>query len=140
MYELDAPCNSKNSITKSAISLGTSGKLQDGFKFIALNTRKKCFRRSWGVIPLPDTVITRVNALGSDQPEKLIFTDRHGSPIGDAKLQGVDPSDVDYIDIPGVDSSDVDNIEIPGVDVDIQEPQVIDIVIPDIPPTDKSSI
>ena len=37
-------------------------------------------------------------------------------------------------------SSDVDNIEIPGVDVDIQEPQVIEIVDTDIPPTDPASI
>ena len=35
---------------------------------------------------------------------------------------------------------DVDNIEIPGVDVDIQEPQVIDIVDPGIPPTDPAPI
>ena len=35
---------------------------------------------------------------------------------------------------------DVDNIDIPGVDVDIQEPQVIDIIDPNIPPTDPDPI
>ena len=52
-----------------------------------------------------------------------------------------DPSDVD-INIPGVGESDIyiDNIDIPGVDVDIQEPQVIKIIDPDIPPTDPSPI
>ena len=74
-----------------------------------------------------DIVITRVNDLGSDQPEQLIFTDRCRVPIVDVVIPGVDPSDADHIKIPGVDASDidVDNIKIPGVDVDIQEPQVI---------------
>ena len=73
MHEEDAPRNSQNPKTKGAISLGPSGNLQGGFKFMALNTGKKVVRRSWDVIPMQDTVITRVNDLGSDQPEKLIF-------------------------------------------------------------------
>ena len=40
---------------------------------MALNTRKKITHRSWDVIPMPDTIIARVNALGTDQPEQLIF-------------------------------------------------------------------
>ena len=89
---------------------------------MALTTGKKIVRRSWDVIPMPDTVITRVNALGIDHPEKLIFTNRRGRPIGDVKMPGVDTSNADHIKIPGVDASDidVDNINIPGGDVDIQ--------------------
>ena len=54
----------------------------------------------------------------------------------------MDTSNADHIEISGVDASDidVDNIEIPGVDVDIQEPQVIDIIDPGIPPTDPDPI
>ena len=91
---------------------------------MALNTGKKIGRRSWVVISIPDTVITRVNALGSYQPEQLVFTDRRVRPIGDVKIPGVETSNADHIKIPGVDASDIDveNIEIPGVDVDIQEP------------------
>ena len=50
----------------------------------------------------------------------------------------METSNADHIKIPGVDTSDIDveNIEIPGVDVDIQEPQVIEIIDTDIPPTD----
>jgi hypothetical protein len=33
------------------------------------------------VIPMPDTVIARVNALGTDQPKQLIFTNWRGCPI-----------------------------------------------------------
>ena len=73
---------------------------------------------------MPGKVITRVNALGSDQLEQLIFTDRRGRPISNVKIPGVNPSEIDHIKIPGVDALDidVDNIEIPGMDVDIQEP------------------
>jgi hypothetical protein len=56
---------------------------------MAQNTGKKITRRSWDVIPLPDTVIARVNALETDQPEQLIFTDRRGRPIGDVEIPGV---------------------------------------------------
>ena len=67
----------------------------------------------------------------------MYFTNRCRRPIVDVEIPGVDPSDVDHIEISGVDASDIDvkNIKIPGVDVDIQEPQVIEIVDPDIPPT-----
>ena len=91
---------------------------------------------------MQDTLITRVNTLGSDQPEQLIFTNRCGRPIGDAEIPGVDPSDADHIEISGVDASEisVDNIEIPGVDVDIQDPQDIEIINFDIPPTEPAPI
>ena len=102
-----------------------------------LNTGNKIVRRSWDVIPMSYTVITRVNALGSDQLYQLIFTNRRGRPIGDVKIPGVDPSDAKHIDIPGVDAEDIDveNIEIRGVDVDMQEPQVIEIIDTNIPLT-----
>ena len=107
---------------------------------MALNTGKKIVRRSWDVILMPDKVITRVKALGRYQPEQSTFTNRHGRPIGNVKIPGVDPSDSDHINIPGVDSSviSVDNIDIPGVDVDIQDPQVIEIIDTKIPPTDTA--
>jgi hypothetical protein len=41
---------------------------------MALNSRKKITWKSWDVIPMPETVIAHVNALGNDQPEQLIFT------------------------------------------------------------------
>ena len=100
------------------------------------NTGKKIGRRSLDVILMPDTVITRVNALRSNQPEQFIFTNR----CGDVKIPGVDPSDDDHIEIPGVDASDIENINIPVVDVDIQDPQVIEISDLDIPPTNPAPI
>ena len=132
MHEEDASCNIQNPITKGAILLGPSVNLQGGFEFMALNTGNKIVRRSWDIIPMPDTVITRVNALGSDEPEQFIFTDRRRRPIGNVNILGVYPSDSNHIKIQGVYASyiGVNNIEIPGVDVDIQDPQVIEILDP----------
>jgi hypothetical protein len=63
VHEEDTSCNSQSPRTKGAISLGPSGNLQGGYKFMALNTGKKITCQSWDVIPMPDTVIACVNAL-----------------------------------------------------------------------------
>jgi hypothetical protein len=80
VHEEDNPRNSQTARTKGAISLGPRGNLQGGFKFMALN--KIFFCRSWDVIPMPDIVIDRVNALGHDLPQHMTFTVRHGRLIG----------------------------------------------------------
>jgi hypothetical protein len=79
--------NSQISRTKGAISLGPRGNLQGGFKFMALNTGKNIVRLSWDVIIMPDLAIDRVDALGSDQPQQMTFTDRHGHIIGNINSQ-----------------------------------------------------
>jgi hypothetical protein len=56
---------------------------------MALSSGNKIIQRSWDAIPMPDTVIARVNALESDQPEQLIFTNRHGHLIDNTKIVGV---------------------------------------------------
>jgi hypothetical protein len=86
VHEEDHPCNSQLACTKGDISLGPSGNLQGRFKFMALNTGKKIVLRSWDVIPIPDVVIARVNALGSDQPRQMTFTDRPERLIGDIEI------------------------------------------------------
>jgi hypothetical protein len=78
---------------------------------------KKIVRRSWDVIPMPDVVIARVNALGSDQPRQMMFTDRHGCLIGDIEIPGVDADKEQQYHFRGVAPVIDDNIKIPGVDV-----------------------
>jgi hypothetical protein len=117
VHEEDHPRNSQLARTKGAISLRPSGNLQGGFKFMALNTGKKSVCRSWDVIPMPDVVIARVNALGSDQPCQMTFTDRHGRLIGDIEIPGVDSDEDQEDQFPGVAPVIDDDIEIPGVDV-----------------------
>jgi hypothetical protein len=83
VHEEDTPRNRQAARTKEAISLGPSGNLQGGFKFMALNSAKKIVRRNWDVIPLSDVVSNRVNEFGKDQPHLMTFMDRHGRLIRD---------------------------------------------------------
>jgi hypothetical protein len=137
VHEEETPCNGQAARTRGAISLGPSGNLQGGYKFMALNTGKKITRCNWDIIAMPDLVIAGVNALGSDQPKLLTFTGRHGRLIGDvdipriqddyvaddAEFPGVDPVINDDIEFPGgVDPVLNDDIEIPGVD-DVEGPE-----------------
>ena len=89
VHEEDTPRNSQNPRTRGAICMGPSGNQQGGFKFMALNTGSKLVRRSWDRLPMPDTVIARVNYLGRDQPKQMTFTDRKGQLIGEIELPGV---------------------------------------------------
>ena len=73
VHEEEQPRNSQAAQTHGAIGLGSSGNLQGGHKFVALDTGKKITWHSWDIIPMPDTVIERVNVLGSDQPKDLVF-------------------------------------------------------------------
>jgi hypothetical protein len=74
-------------------------------------------RRSRDAIPMPDVVIARVNALGSDQPCQITFTNRHGRLIRDIEIPGVDSNEEQEDRFPGVALVINDDIEIPGVDV-----------------------
>jgi hypothetical protein len=121
--EEDNPRNSHIARTKGEISLGSSGNLQGGFKFMALNCGKNFFFRSWDVIPMPDLVIDHVNALGCDQPQHMTFTDRHGRIIGDVEIPGVDAEEDDDAHLPGVVPVIADDINITVVDMEVNETQ-----------------
>ena len=41
-------------------------------------------------MPIPQTVINRVNVLGRYQPEHFIFTDKKGRKIGESKITGAE--------------------------------------------------
>jgi hypothetical protein len=88
---------------------------------------------------MPDTVIARVNALGTDQPKQLIFTDRRGRLIGDVEIPGVvdfEEEDDDDAVMPVLDPVGVNGVEIPGVDVAGQAPQTVEIDDLNIPQPD----
>jgi hypothetical protein len=123
VHEEDNPRNSQISRNKGVISLGPSGNLQGGFKFIALNSGKKIVLRSWDVIPMPDIVIHRVNALDRDQPQHMTFTDKHRRLIGDVEIPGVDDEKENDDHLPGVVPVIADDIEITGVDAERTETQ-----------------
>ena len=89
VHEEETPRNSQAARTSGANVLGTSGNHQGGFKLMSLQTGNKLTCRSWDEIPMPDTVIDCVKALGANQPELFAFTNRQGRPIGATKCSRI---------------------------------------------------
>jgi hypothetical protein len=117
VHEEGLPRNGQHARAQGAICLGPSGNQQGGFRFMNLATGQRITRRTWDILPMPNSVIDRVNALGKDQPELFIFTDRKGRPIGDIEPHGPDD-----------DLDDDHNDELPGVDMGVNEtPQVTEV-------------
>ena len=84
---------------------------------------------------MPTGVIEWVHALGSDQPEQLIFTNRHNQPIGDEDpdIAGVaGDNDTNADDVDGAEGNP-DDIELPGVDTGIDDSDDANQAPPDFP-------
>ena len=77
------PRNGLGARTQGAIALGPSGNVQGGHKFYTLNTASVVVRRDWKALPMPQSVIDRLNAKAKGQPSHPVFTDRSGNVIGD---------------------------------------------------------
>ena len=72
---------------------------------MSLTTGVAITRYGWDPIPMPSSVIARVNRLGKDQLELLLLTDRKGRLIDKA-----DPTGVDVAEHPGQDEDLEDNV------------------------------
>ena len=56
---------------------------------MTLGLIKKVARQRWDAIPMPDTVIERVNTLGQVQTNDIEFFDNNKHPIGEIKITGL---------------------------------------------------
>ena len=116
VHEEDGPRNSLAARTSGAISLGPSSNRQGGQLFLSLNTSRVITRRSWTVLPMPQAVIDKVNALAADQPSLITFTDKQGNEIGEETDIITPPQrQSEEYEIPGVVG---DIAKITGVDMD----------------------
>jgi hypothetical protein len=112
VHEIDEPRNSQLPRTQGAICMGPTSSIQPGFRFLNLKSGKTIVRRSWDRLPMPDSIIARVNHLGAGQPKQLVFKDRHGRLIGDVELPGVDDEPTEPDELAGVDTDIVpDDVE-----------------------------
>ncbi len=79
------PRNSLAARTCRAISMGLSGNLSGGQRFLALDTGKLIVRNCWKELPMPLAVINHVNVLGRAEWSMLVFNDCLGCAIGNYK-------------------------------------------------------
>jgi hypothetical protein len=70
------PRNSLAACTCGAMSMGPSGNLSGGQRFLALDTGKMVVQNCWK-LPMPLAVINCVNLLGHAKHSLLVFTDCH---------------------------------------------------------------
>ncbi len=122
------PRNGLGARTQGAIALGPSGNVQGGHKFYTLNTANIVVRWDWKALPMPQSVIDRLNAKLHGQPTNPVFTDRLGNAIRDiafdvGTIEMVETGDPD-VELQGVHLPEVDeSVKIQGVDTD-QEPKL----------------
>ncbi len=83
VHEENLPRNNMAARIQGAISLGPSENMQGGHKFFSPTTGRVINRRSWNIIPMPNTVIVQINILGEEQPKLLVFHDHSSRKIGD---------------------------------------------------------
>jgi hypothetical protein len=147
------PQNSLADRILGAISLGPSGNAQGRHNFFILNTSRVITRWSWDVIPMPKSMVDKVNYIGRDQPIQPMFLNRSGNPIGDgdagyeedpvnptANLPGevIPKVAPDHVKITGVDDAEngepikfqadlTSPVEIPGVDTAQQTIEINDL-------------
>jgi hypothetical protein len=146
VHEEGTPRKGQHSRAQGGICVGPSGNQQGGFKFMSLATGQRLLRRTWDILPMPNSVVNRVNTL----PKVLTFTDRKGRPIGDIKPLGPD-DDLDNDtngEIPGVDAGVNHTPQVTdGTEIDIAQPGNAVInpqerikvdIVPDIVPDDNS--
>ena len=82
VHDEPVPTNTMTARTHEAIALGPTGNLQGSVKFYCLNTGRVLKRRSFTPMPMPDSVIERVNKIGERerQGRAFRFTNRRGEP------------------------------------------------------------
>ena len=111
--------------THEAIALGPTGNLQGSVKFYCIHTGRVLKRRSFTPMPMPDSVIQRVNKIGERemQGRTFRFLNRRGEPYewtdtipeDDPDFQGLLDETDDTAVYPDV------SAELPGVLLEEQE-------------------
>ena len=126
LYKEELPRNSNKPRTLGAVCLGPTHNEQGSFKFMSLMNGAAITRYGWDPIPMPSSVIARVNRIGKDQPELILFTDRKRRLIGEDEPTGVNGAeqpgqDEDLEDDAGLDDKGSKDEEYLAEEIDIAD-------------------
>ena len=95
VHDEPEPTNSQTPRTHPAIALGPSGNLQGTVKFYSLSTGCVLRRRAFTIIPVPQSIINKVNKIGKKEGHNRTFSfaDRSKVPFPwDDEVPIEDPS------------------------------------------------
>ena len=121
VFEDNDPFNTPRARSMGAIALDPTGNAQGDYNFMSLATGAKITRHKWIALPMTDTAIAHVEALGfeDDQPliqdRGLVVEWRHDDPIDDYEYDANyvppnDPVTADFFN-PAVDYAPLDDNE-----------------------------
>ncbi|KAL7460882.1 LOW QUALITY PROTEIN: hypothetical protein ACHAXS_001318, partial [Conticribra weissflogii] len=120
--------NSMVARTLPAIALGPTGNFQGTYKFFSLKTERLLKRRAFTPLPMPDSIIAKVNSWGrrAMQPtDKLVFADRNQVPF-----DWNETVDENTLVEPNIAAFPAMPVEMPGVELEYDLPTLA-IDIPD---------
>ena len=89
IHEEETPRNNTRPRTRGDVCMSTSRNKQREFEFMTLGSIKKVVRRSWDSLPMPNTMIARVNVLGQGILNDLDLLYCEIRPIGELDIPGV---------------------------------------------------
>jgi hypothetical protein len=102
----DGTSNDTKSRTLGAIATNPTGNSSGDYFFMSLATGKRIHRRAWTVIPISDSVISRVEAIAHNENMPLVDTDALLSEYDPDEIVDADAYDRNYTpaDLPDPDS------------------------------------
>jgi hypothetical protein len=125
VHDKPVPTNMMAPRTHKVIALGPTGNLQGSVKFYCINTGRVLKRRSFMPMPMPDSVIQRINRIGEceRQGRTFWFLNRRGEPYvwmdeipeDDPDFQGLLDENNGTVVYPDV------SAELPGVELEREE-------------------
>lgn len=126
VHDEPSPTNSMKPRTRPCIALGPTANLQGSYKFLDLETGKKLKKRSWTELPMPDSVISQVEAMAEKEKRdgRWSVTNRHKQEVS------YYDEDDDQVDVAPIVHPDL-AAEIPGVARALQEDEVVPMVVDD---------
>eukprot|EP00804_Cyclotella_cryptica_P018337 CCRYP_015465-RA/>CCRYP_015465-RA protein AED:0.55 eAED:-0.03 QI:0/0/0/0.2/1/1/5/0/374 len=118
--------------THETICMGPTGNMQGSYKFYCLSTKKKLTRRQWDELPMPKSIIRKVDqhAKRDKAAAKLVFSDQNNQPYQDMRNEEygkepaglVKPEPSPFPDIPS---------ELPGIELAKHAEHTPTVTIPD---------
>jgi hypothetical protein len=125
VHDKPVPTNTMVARTHKAIALGPTGNLQGSVKFYCIHTGRVLKHRSFTPMPMPDSVIQRVNTIGEREKQGRMFRflNQRGEPYewtdevpeDDPDFQGLLDENEGTAVYPGV------STELPGVELEAEE-------------------
>lgn len=132
VHDEPTPSNSMTPRTHETICMGPTGNIQGSYKFYCLRTKKKLTRRKWDELPMPTSIIRRVDrhAKRDKALAKLAFSDRNNRPYEDIRNEEydeepeglVEPETSPFPDIPS---------ELPGIELAEHAEHTPAVTLPD---------